>query len=248
MRTLLTVSGSKDGTGRLRGRCGKSHSRTVERGISVTREIWQGFSPAVSEPLNVVVAPAPASLHAAGGTRTHTLRRAAAFETARLPVPAPPRASHCRGAARAVPVSDGTRSQYRPPRFRLAVRVSTQTSEETLPRAAALVPPGADPAALVRLRRPARGLADRQPRQGPVALVRPVPRRADAGDGLRADRARLLARLRDPRADQLRPRRRLHARRDDDRHRSSAVRPADARQRARLDLADAADRLGLHRR
>ena len=55
-------------------------------------------------------------------------------------------------------------------------------------------------------------LARRQPHQDAVGVLPPLPDRAHQRGHLRPRRAGLLARLRHPRADQLRPRRRVHAR------------------------------------
>ena len=63
------------------------------------------------------------------------------------------------------------------------------------------------------VRRGARLLAHRQPDQGAFDLLRGHRDRDHQRVRLRARRARLHARLRHPRADQLRPRRRVHARR-----------------------------------
>ena len=54
-----------------------------------------------------------------------------------------------------------------------------------------------------------------QPRPGAGAVVPRLPDRAHERRAVCARRARLHARLRHPRADQLRPRRRVHARGDD---------------------------------
>ena len=61
----------------------------------------------------------------------------------------------------------------------------------------------------------ARPLARRQLRQEPVVLLHDLVHRAHERRRVRARRARLHARLRHPRADQLRARRRVHARRPD---------------------------------
>ena len=57
-------------------------------------------------------------------------------------------------------------------------------------------------------------LARHQPGEGLGPVLPDLPDRADERRALRPRRARLHARLRHPRADQLRPRRRLHDRRD----------------------------------
>ena len=124
----------------------------------------------------------------------------------RLPVPTPPRASNCSPAL----FSDPARKRRV---SRLSFRSPWRPRPPTTPSTATPLPAAADPDPRVPFRRAGRRLAPRQLRQDPHALARPLPGRADARDGLRADRARLLAGLRHPRADQLRPRRRLHARR-----------------------------------
>ena len=66
-------------------------------------------------------------------------------------------------------------------------------------------------------------LADRQSRPGPGEVLRAVfPDRDLTGRAVRARRARLHARVRDPGADQLRARGRVHARRHGHRKRSSS--------------------------
>ena len=85
----------------------------------------------------------------------------------------------------------------------------------------------------------------RQPGQDAGRLLPPLPDRAHERGHLRPRRARLLARLRHPRADQLRPRRRLHARRDarrDDGRRASASPATPALVLWLDDPADARDR------
>ena len=81
-------------------------------------------------------------------------------------------------------------------------------------------PPGATslPVFGILLVSPPGRLAPRQPRQDAERVLPPLPDRTHERCDLRARRARLLARLRHPRADQLRPRRRVHARRHARRH------------------------------
>jgi hypothetical protein len=67
-----------------------SQLRTVERGIPVLRAIWEAFNPE-SARCRTLRLSSRGRIHAAGGIRTHTPRRAMAFEAIVSAVPPPPR-------------------------------------------------------------------------------------------------------------------------------------------------------------
>ena len=166
-----------------------------------------------------------ASRDAAGGIRTHTSRRTMDFESIA--------SASCATAAGATNCRDG---RCRPPSisrnnpFQLAAPRGDPDRRRDACRACA--------ASTARRRsRSSRSCSSRSSPSGcsstwskaPSALLRPVHLIGlTPGLRLRARRARLLARLRHPRADQLRPRRRLHARRDDLGHRSLVGLPSQA--------------------